>query len=424
MVNARHTIKGLRWWIILLVMLGTITNYLARSTLGIAAPTFMKDLHLSIQQYSYIVSVFPAAYAIGGILCGYLLDYLGVKFGYALCAVLWSLLNMLHGLAQGWPLLAFLRGGLGLTEAAAIPSGMKVTAEWFPARERGLAGGLFNIGTSVGAMLAPPLVVWAILHYNWRMAFVVTGAIGLVWALIWLLCYRPLATNPALSDEERDYIRAGQEAHLKTACDDKGRSSVLSVVLQRNFWGIALPRFLADPAWGTLGYWMPLYLITVRHMELKQIALFAWLPFLTADLGCLFSGTMCALLIRYCNAGVINARRITFSFGAVLMLGAGFVGFVDNVYTAIALFCLIGFAHQCLSTTVITMSSDLFARDQVGRAAGCAVFVGSSGNFLFSLVMGGLIASVGYSPFFVCIGLMDLFGAMLLWGLVRERREA
>ena len=264
-------IRGLRWWMIGLIMLGSIINYLTRSTLGVAAPTLMHDLHITTQQYSWIVGTFQGAIMFQPI-CGYVLDVLGLKIGFAIFAVAWSLISMAHGLAHNWQAFAGLRGLLGFAEGSANPAGMKATSEWFPAQERGLAGGMFNIGASVGSMLAPPLVAWAILAYNWQMAFVITGGLGLVWVALWLLFYESPAKHRALSDEERDYIAAGQEAHLQ---GDGRRPSIGAILAQRNFWGIALPRFLADPTWGTLTFWLPLYLTTVRHFDLKQIALFA-----------------------------------------------------------------------------------------------------------------------------------------------------
>ena len=292
-------------------------------------------------------------------ICGYVLDVLGLKIGFAIFAIAWSLINMAHGLADSWQAFAWLRGLLGFSEGSANPAGMKATAEWFPAKERGIAGGVFNIGASVGSMLAPPLVAWAILIYNWRAAFVITGSLGLVWVVLWLLFYQSPDKHPALSDRGEDAISpSGQEKHLQ---GDGSRPSLLKILAQRNFWGIALPRFLADPTWGTLSFWLPLYLSTVRHMDLKHIALFAWMPFLAADFGCLFGGLVA---MRRCRndvgLSVINARRCAFTLGACLMMGVGFVGFVQSPYAAIALLSLAGFAHQTLSVTVITMASDLF----------------------------------------------------------------
>lgn len=408
-------IKGLRWWMIGLVMLGAIINYLTRSSLAVAAPTVLKELDISTAEYSYITAAFQGAIMLQP-LCGYVLDVIGLKFGYALFAVAWSIICMLHGFATNWQMLALLRGLLGLAEGSANPAGMKAVSEWFPAKERGMAGGIYNIGASFGSMLAPPLVVWAILHYNWQSAFVITGALGLVWVAIWLLLYDAPARHRRLSTSEAQHIAAGQERHLE---GDGKRPSVASIVRQRNFWGIALPRFLADPAWGTLAFWVPLYLTTVRGFDLKQIAMFAWLPFLAADLGCLFGPTV-VLWLQKRGVRLINARRGAFTLGAIMMMGVAFVGFVEDAYAAIALLSLAGFAHQTLSVTVITMSSDLFRRNEVATVAGMCGTFGNLGLLIFSLLIGGLMSSVGYTPFFVSLAVLDLVAAVLLWTLVRE----
>lgn len=413
-------VRGIRWWMIGLIMLGSIINYLTRSTLAVAAPTVLVDLRISTQQYSWIVGAFQGAIMFQPI-CGYILDVLGLKIGFAIFATAWSLVNMAHGLAHSWQALAWLRGLLGFSEGSANPAGMKATAEWFPARERGLAGGVFNIGASVGSMVAPPLVVWAILTYNWQTAFVITGGLGLVWVALWLALYQPPEKHPALTNKERDYISSGQEKHLRS---DGVRPSMVKILGQRNFWGIAVPRFLADPTWGTLTFWLPLYLSSVRHLDLKQIALFAWMPFLAADFGCLFGGLVSIALQKYGHVSLINARRSAFTLGACLMMGVGFAGVVESPYAAIALLSLAGFAHQTLSVTVITMASDLFKKNEVATVAGMAGTLGNAGLLIFSLAIGVLVATIGYTPFFVCLGVLDLVGATVLWTVVRERKEA
>lgn len=396
-------------------MLGAVINYLTRSTLAVAAPTLLKDLHISTQEYSWITGAFQGTIMLQP-LCGYVLDVVGLKFGFALFATAWSLISMAHGLAHTWQGFAWLRGALGLAEGSANPAGVKAISEWFPAKERGMAAGVFNTGASFGSMIAPPLVVWAILHYSWQSAFVITGGLGLIWVVLWLLCFNSPDRHPSLSPEEKRHIAAGQETHLQ---GDGKRPSVRSILKTRNFWGIALPRFLADPTWGTLSFWVPLYLTTVRNFDLKQIAMFAWLPFLAADLGCFF-GPAIVLALQKRGITLINARRGAFTVGAVLMTGIAFVGWVDSPYVAVALLSLGGFAHQTLSVTVITMSSDLFKRNEVGTVAGMCGTCGNLGLLLFSLLIGGLVTKVGYSPFFVALGVLDLLGAVLLWTLVRE----
>lgn len=410
-----RVLKALRWWMIGLIMLGAIVNYLTRATLGVAAPTVLADLDITTKEYGWITAAFQLGIMLQPV-CGYVLDVIGLKTGFALFATAWSLITMAHGLANNWPMLAGLRGLLGLAEGSANPAGMKAVSEWFPAKERGMAGGVYNIGASVGSMLAPPLVAWAILSWNWRAAFVVTGVMGLVWVALWLKFYQPPTKHPRLSDHERDYIAAGQEQHLGAA---ESRPSLVHILRQRNFWGIALPRFLADPVWGTLAFWAPLYLATARGFDLKQIALFAWLPFVAADLGCLFGPTV-ALFLQRRGVSLINARRGAFTVGAVLMTGMAFVSQVESAYAAIALLCLGGFAHQTLSVTVITMSSDLFRKSEVATVAGMAGTFGNFGVLIFSLLIGGLVATVGYDPFFIALGVLDLVGVVLLWALVRD----
>src|SRR4029079_18850585 len=221
--------------------------------------------------------------------------------------------------------------------------------------------------------------------------------------------------HTSLSTEEREYIAAGQEKFLQS---DGTRPRITHILRRRNFWGIAVPRFRADPTWGTLTFWLPLYLSNVRHMDLKQIALTAWLPFLAADLGCIFGGLGSMWLQRDAVVGLINARRGAFTLGALMMMGVGFVGFVESPYAAIALLSLAGFAHQTLSVTVITMSSDLFKKNEVATVAGMAGTFGNAGLLIFSLLIGALVVKIGYAPFFICLGLLDVIGAVILWTVV------
>lgn len=401
-----------------LITAGTILNYLTRATLGVAAPTLTGELGIGEQEYSWITGVFQL-----GIMCqpfaGYVLDAIGLKLGFGLFALAWAVIMMLHGAATSWPMLAGLRGLMGFAEGSAQPGGMKAVAEWFPAKERGFAGGFYNIGASFGSMLAAPLVAWAILYHSWRLAFVIAGAAALVWVAAWFRFYHSPKDHPRLSDEERNYIESGQEAHLAAGA----KPSLLSLLKQRNTWGIAIPRMLADPTWGTLSFWVPFYLMNERGFDLKQIAMFAWLPFVTADLGCM-AGPSIVLWLQRRGVGLINARRWAFTTGALLMVGMAFVGKVADPYAAIALLCLGGFAHQTLSITVITMSSDLFRKNEVATVAGIAGFCGNFGLLIFTLSIGGLVKVVGYDPFFVALAVFDILAAVWLWVVVRERVTA
>ncbi|GAA4222070.1 MFS transporter [Sphingomonas endophytica] len=404
-----------RWTIIALFVGAMVINYLARSVLGVAAPAIMAEQAISSEQYSWITGAFQLGIMFQPV-AGYLLDLIGLKIGFTLFVALWSLITIGHGLASGWMGFAGLRGALGLVEGSAQPAGMKVVAEWFPARERGVAGGIYQIGASFGAVFAPPLVAWAILYDSWRAAFFVAGGLGIIWVLLWLFWYAPPARHRAISPDEQRLIAEGQEAALARR---RRRPPLGELLRRRNLWTIAGARFLADPVWGMLSLWMPLYLVQVRHFDLKQIALFAWLPFLAADLGCLFGPAVVAWLQRR-GVGLIDARRWAFTLGAVLMTGMIFVGTATSPVVAIALLCLGGFAHQTLSVTVITMVSDLFPQDQVATATGVSGTAANLGVLIFTLVLGSLVDQVGYQPFFILLGLLDLAGAALLWTNIRK----
>lgn len=415
-------IKGLRWWIIGLVALGTAINYLARSSLSVAASTLFTELHITEQQYSWVIMSFQMAYTLAQSVCGYILDSIGLRIGFFIFALAWSFANMAHALAINWQSLAFCRGLLGLSESAAIPAGIKATSEWFPSKERGIAGGLFNIGTSLGAMLAPPIVVWAIIYLHWQFAFIFTGSFGLIFAFLWLFLYLPPEKHKWISEEEKQYIADGQEKELQS---DGGKRPPLRVLLKkRNFWGIAMTRFLSDPVWGTLSFWLPLYLIQVRHLPLKEIAMFAWLPFLAADIGCVAGGVLSNLLITKFNVTTVNSRRIGFTIGALLMTSLSAVGFVENVYFAIALISLGGFAHQMLSTMAMTLASDLFKKNQVATVSGMAGSAAWLGQLLFTMVMGLLVHQIGYTPFFIALSILDLIAAAIIWLTVIDPQRA
>ncbi len=409
-------IRGLRWWIVGMVCLGTIANYLTRNSLAVMAPQLKSSLHFTTRQYSYVVAAFQLAYTVMQPVCGFIIDTLGLRLSFALFAVAWSVTGGLHALARGWPSLAALRGVLGLTQASAIPAGVKAVAEWFPGKERSVAIGYFNAGTSVGALIAPPVVVWLVLHYDWRTAFVVTGGVGILWAAAWWLIYRAPADHPALLPAERDYILAD-----RPPVKPGSRVPAREILRRRGFWGIALARFLAEPAWQTFNFWVPLYLATARHMDLKGIALFAWLPFLAADVGSVLGGYLSPLLMRWCGLTLVASRVAGVSIGAVIMLAPGCVGLAGTPSIAIALLCLGGFAHQIISGLLNTLTIDVFSEQEVATANGLTGMASWTGGLLFSLLVGALAERVGYGPLFGCLGVFDLLGASILIAFIRPR---
>lgn len=404
----------LRWWIIGLVTLGTILNYLARSTLSVAAPTLKEEFSMSTEDYSWVVLAFQASYTVMQTVAGTVLDALGTRLGFFLFAVGWALANMAHAMATGWQSLAFFRALLGATEAAAIPAGAKTVSQWFPPRERPLATSLFQMGTSVGNMIAPPLVAFCILAWNWQAAFIVTGALSLCWAALWWWGYRDPGAHPRLTEAERAVIVSGQSE------DVSGKPATRKDVLKsRSFWAIAVPRFLSEPAWQTFNFFIPLYLVAVWKLDLKSIALWAWLPFLAADFGSLAAGLLPPWLMKR-GASLLSSRKITMTLGALCMVGPACIGLATSPGVAIALFCVGGFAHQMLNGALITLCADAFDSRTVGTASGMAGTAAWVGGMLFTLLIGQSADQFGYNPLFVALAALDLVAAVVLWGLLRS----
>lgn len=412
-------IKGLRWYMIGLVTLGTVLGYLTRNTIAVAAPTLQTELHITTQQYSYIVAAYSACYTVMQPVAGYVLDLLGTKVGYAVFAVLWAIFCAATALAGSWGGLALARGAVGAAEAAMIPAGLKASSEWFPAKERSVAVGYFNVGSSIGAMLAPPLVVWAIVAHSWQMAFIIAGVLSMIWALCWLVFYKHPKQQKKLSDEERHYIISGQELQHQTGNTTK--MSALQILRNRQFWGIALPRFLAEPAWGTFNAWIPLFMFKVYDFNLKEIALFAWMPMLFADFGCILGGYLPPLFQRWFGVNLIVSRKMVVTMGAILMIGPGTIGLFTSPYIAIALLCVGGFAHQALSGALITLSSDVFGRNEVATANGLTGMAAWTASTLFALVVGALADTLGFSPLFAALAVFDLLGAVVIWTVLKNK---
>jgi ACS family hexuronate transporter-like MFS transporter len=415
-------IKGIRWWMVSLVTAGLIVNYLARNTLSVAAPTLMKDLSITTEQYSHIVVAWQVCYALMQPVAGYLLDAIGTKIGFAVFAVAWSLACAGAALATGWQSLAFYRGLLGLSEAAGIPAGVKATTEWFPAKERSVAIGWFNIGSSIGALLAPPLVVWSLLHGQWQWAFLIVGALGLAWSAVWMLLYRHPMKQPLLSDAEREHIVSGQEAQYADPTLPKRRWT--EFLASRNFWAIGIPRILSEPAWQTFNAWIPLYMMTERHMNLKEVAMFAWMPFLAADIGCVLGGYLSPFFHKHLGVTLFNSRKLVVVFGALCMIGPACIGFVESPYAAIALLCVGGFAHQTLSGALYSVTSDMFGRNEVATATGMGGMMGYLGAASFTALFGVLVTQIGYSPLFVTLAAFDLVAAVVVCVLARSSLAA
>ena len=419
--------KGIptRYLILLMIFVVTAVNYGDRATLSIAGTEVAKELGLSAVSMGYIFSAFGWAYLLMQIPGGWLLDKFGSKKVYSYSLFFWSLFTFLQGFIDVFPLawagvsMFFMRFMLGFSEAPSFPANARIVAAWFPAKERSIAVGYFNVGSSIGAMIAPPLVVWAIVMHSWQMAFIISGVLSFAWAIAWLIFYKHPRDQKKLSDEERDYIIGGQESQHQT--NNAKKMSPWQILRNRQFWGIALPRFLAEPAWGTFNAWIPLFMFKVYGFNLKEIAMFAWMPMLFADLGCIVGGYLPPLFQRWFGVNLIVSRKMVVTMGALLMIGPGMIGLFTSPYVAIALLCIGGFAHQSLSGALITLSSDVFGRNEVATANGLTGMAAWTASTMFALVVGALADTIGFSPLFAVLAIFDLMGAVVIWTVLKSK---
>lgn len=261
-------------------------------------------------------------------------------------------------------------------------------------------------------------MVWAILHSGWELAFLIVGGLGIVWSGLWLLLYKHPRDQKRLGDAERHYILSGQESRLKDAPAQKGTWKRL--FKNRNFYAIALARILSEPAWQTFNAWIPLYLMTERHMNIKEVAMFAWLPFLAADIGCVLGGYLSPLFHKYCKVSLFTSRKMVMLFGCSCMIGPACIGLVESPYTAIALLCIGGFAHQTLSGALYSITSDSFGKNEVATATGMGGMFGFMGAAAFTMVFGVLVTKIGYGPLFVVLAIFDVVAAIVVWTVARE----
>jgi ACS family hexuronate transporter-like MFS transporter len=410
-------IKGLRWYIATLLMLVTTINYIDRTSLSVAAPFVNKELNIDAQQFAWIIICFQFCYMIMQPISGRIIDYLNLRRGFALAATWWSIANILHAFARSPLTFGLFRGLLGVGEAGNFPGIAKTAAEWFPPRERTMATGIANIGSGTGSLIAMPFVAWIIYKWGWQEAFVITGAIGFFWVILWVWFYRSPEKHSMITPEELAYIQQGQqELYVEETSHEKGVWKVL--FKQRNFWGIAIARFLSEPAWQFFTYWIPIYLVSQRGMNIKQIGLFAWIPFLAADLGS-FVGGILSPFYQKLGLSVLTARKASMTTAALLMPFALLIATAPSGGWAIFWFCFGAFGHNCISATLLTLPADLFPKRTVATANGMSGGIGYFGGMLFTWTVGWFVLHTGYKPIFIAIAFLDIIGAIALWTFLR-----
>ena len=415
-----RAIKHLRWWMLGLFLLGVTVNYVTRNSLGILAPELKTSLNMSTEHYSWVVAAFQLAYTLFQPLCGWLIDVIGLKMGFLICALIWSVTCLLHAGAGSWLHLALLRFVMGASEAAATPANAKAIGDWFPKKERPVAAGWAGVGFSIGAMLAPPIIYVAHISFGWQGAFLLTGGLGLLWVGLWWWGYQSPEKHTRLSDEERAWITQDNEAVGEKL---PFFQALKTIGKEKKFYGIAIPAFLAEPAWAVLSFWVPLYLANERGMDLKQIVMFAWLPFLAADLGSVASGYITKIYVKWFGLTRVNSIVASSITGAALMISLALMTLVKDPYLAIALISIGGFGHQVISCMLSALVVERFDRRQMATVNGMRGSCAWIASFIFSLIIGVTADTIGFNPLFVAMGFFDLVGAIFLVMFIAERRQ-
>jgi len=392
--------RNFRWVVVALIMAATALNYLDRQTLPVVVVEVQKDIPLTDAQYSQVQFLFLLAYGLMYAVGGSIVDALGTRLGYLVMIVWWSAANAMHGFADSaWSLGAF-RFLLGLGEGGGFPASAKGISEWFSPAERSFAFGLFNTGSSIGAVAAPPLIAWIVSVSDWRWVFFVTGAAGIVWALGWFWLYR----IPA-------------DAALEKALERAPPVRWIDLLRYREVQVLVVAKFLSDAGWFFFAFWLPKYLADARHLDLKSIGASAWIPYAAAGVGSFVGGLLSSYLIR--RGCTVNAsRKIALTCAALLMPSSLLVAGA-SLNVALGLFSLAFLGHQFWSTIVQTLPADLFPPSCVGRVAGLLGAAGSFGGMLFNLAVGWWLTEYhSYSAVMTVAGLLHPLSLLLILLLI------
>ena len=413
-------IKGLRWRVAGVLTLDTINNYMDRMTLSVVIIQIQASLAITDSEFAMLNSLFLLAYAImyaGG---GRLVDVLGTYIGFLLINVFWALAVIAHGFSNGFLGLAISRFLLGIGEGGGFPASSKAVSEWFPARERSIAFGMFNTGSSIGSLIAVPLFSFIMLTLGWRAVFFVAGGLGLLWSLYWAFFYSLPEEHPSITDEELELIT---NAHREEAAEEPVvQVRWLDLFRDRAVMGLIAVKFLTDPVWYFYIFWIPKYLFDERGFDIAQVGYFAWIPYAAAGFGSMLGGWLSSWFIRK-GRSLNLARKLTLGFGAALMPAAIMVVSVP-VSLAIVFISLAFMGHQIWNVVIQTLPADLYPKSHVGSVAGLIGSSGAFGGMVFAAFVGWLLASAGsYAPVFAIAGLLHPIAfAILLLMIPRIRR--
>ncbi len=404
-----------RWVVCALLFFATTVNYIDRQVLGILAPDLQRAIGWNEVQYGYIVTAFQAAYALGLLVSGRLLDRLGTKLGYALALIFWSFAAMAHALARTPLHFGIARAALGLGEGGNFPAAIKAVAEWFPKKERAFATGIFNAGTNVGAVIAPAVVPWIALTFNWQWAFILTGAVGFSWLGFWYWLYEVPERHKRLSKAEFAHIRQDPE-------EPAVHVPWLSLLRYRQTWAFAIGKFMTDPIWWFYLYWIPKFLNEQHGLTLSKLGPPLIAIYLIADVGSIGGGWISGSLLKR-GWTTSAARKTAMLLMAIAVIPIIFASRVTGVWSAVALVGLAAAAHQGWSANLFTLVSDTFPRRAVASVVGIGGMAGSVGGMLIAVATGWILQLTGsYLTIFLIAGTSYLV-ALLVIHLLNPRLD-
>src|SRR5215203_2333358 len=414
-------INGLRWVIVGMIFLATLINYIDRLTVSVLAPKITEDLHLTNTEFGGIATWFLFAYTISQALSGKLYDRIGIKKGFTVSIIVWSLAAIAHAWSIGLRSLSAFRFLLGLGEAGNWPGAAKTVAEWFPARQRAFGMAIFNSGAAIGSIVAPPIIVGLYTYFgHWQPVFIATGLLGFAWLAIWWLVYDTPEDHKWLTRSELALIR--EDEILTTDLHDDPAPGWFELLKYRQTWAIIAARFLVDPVWWLYITWLPLFLYKVHGFDLKQIGLFAWVPYVAADAGSLFGGWLSGHLIG--RGWTVNAaRKAVIAFGALLMPAGIAAAITPDSMTALFLIGVVLFGFQVWINNVQTLPSDFYPAKAVGSVAGLGGTGAGIGSMIFIFSTGWVVDNFSYTPVLVTAGLLAPIGTLVLFTLAGDVRK-
>ncbi len=421
-MKKKFEIKGLRWWIIGLIAIVTLINYIDRWALAVMWPEISKELGLDLNSYAIILNTFMVAYAVGQFVSGHFFDKTGTRLGYVISIFLWSTASMLHSIARGIFSFSFVRAILGLGQAGNWPGAVKSNAEWFPVHERAVAQGIFNAGASVGAVIAPPLLAALFVIFGWKMTFLVIGTFGFIWLIPWLIINKDLPKKHSwISEEEREYIYADQSEPIEV--EETQNGGFFSVLKHRESWSVLLGRFFTEPVWFFFMGWLPVYLFDVYGFDIQQIGYFAWIPYVGAAIGSLAGGWFSGYLLQ--NGHSVNrARKSAVFLGAILMVIGLLITalFVKTPIIFLIVLFVVLFGFQFSIGNIQTIPSDLFQGKSVGTLAGLGGMVGMSSVIILNFLVPAMVKT-SWLPVFIMIALFVPFGLISVLFFAKNIRK-